>query len=82
MNIQNDINLTKDLKEGNLPECFWVLNAHFTSIKNNPNVAIEKSEIIKNPSIKIVKKINFKGAEGILLSYKVDPDICMKAVGL
>ena len=81
MNIQNDINLTKDIKNGNLPECFWVLNAHFAPKHTPSNDVIEKSEIIKNHSIHIVKKINYKNAEGVLLSYKTEPDICAKKVG-
>ena len=81
MNIQNDINLTKDLKDGNLPECFWALNANIAPKLTPPNDVIEKSEIIKNHSIHIVKKINYKGAEGVLLSYKTEPGICAKKVG-
>lgn len=80
MNIQNDINLTIDLKDGNLPECFWVLDANFNINIIPVNDVIEKSEIIKNPSIRIVKKINYKGAEGVLLSYKTKPDICAQKV--
>ncbi len=76
INIKNNSNLKKDLKEGTLPECFWALNAHFRS-----NYIVEKSEIIRNKSIQIVKKIDYKGAEGVLLSYKTEPSVCAQKVG-
>lgn len=80
--IQNDINLTKDLEDENLPECFWALNAHYSSNARKPNYKIDKSDIVKNPSIRVVHKINYRRAEGVLLSYQVEPDVCAKKVGL
>jgi len=82
MNIQSDIQLTEDSINANLPECFWVLDANFNTKIIPVNNIIEKSEIIKNSDINIVKKINYKGAEGVLISYKVEPNICAKIVGL
>lgn len=82
INIQNDINLTKDLEDGNLPECFWVLDANFATKIIPINDVIEKSEIIKNHSIHIVKKIDYKNAEGVLLSYKIEPGVCAQRVGV
>lgn len=83
MNILNDIILTRDIKDGTLPGCFWVLNAHFSpGLIESPNYKIQNSKISKNTSIKIVKQIQYKGAEGYLLSYKINPKECLKQVGI
>jgi uncharacterized membrane protein len=76
MEIYNSKKLKQDLKNGRLPECFWVLDE-----------SIKKSSIIKNGLVHKVFEINhtleggFK-SEGILYSYKIEPNICADRAGI
>jgi len=80
LDIINDTEFKKDILEENLPECFWVLNAHYTDMTVLPNLPIERSDIIENNSINIAKIIDFGTAEGVLLSYKTPPSRCIDKV--
>ena len=52
-----------------IPECFWVLDAHGDHIS--------KSEFFKNnESIKEIAKFEFYRARGILYSFNVDSSAC------
>ena len=68
--------LKEDLKNGSLPECFWVLDE-----------SIKSSNIIKNGSVHKVFEINYTlnsgyKSEGILYSYKIEPKICAYRAGI
>lgn len=72
--IQGNKKLEADFDNGNLPECFWVLDArHYDK---------RYSEILKNPSVHQVFETKLTGTKGVLFSYKVEPDICAERAGM
>ena len=78
LNIKEDYELINDIKEKNLPKCFWVINAHFTY----DHKKLVDSKLISEDNYKIVKTISHNGAEAVLFSFKNEIDSCYRKIKL